>query len=517
VRLAAVLPAVAAALALAACGGDGATGDTANRAGSALSYLGSDTSVIALVTTDLESEQVRSLDENVVRPLGESGLEEQLRRIADDSGISYENDVKPLLGNDVAIGVVERPASGEEGDLTFVAALETKDAERLREVANRIAFFEPAGEEGGATLYRITQSTAFAAVEDDVFVIGDTRETLERALARRDGGDGLDDDAVGARLTDLPGDAAIRVAGETDVLLRRDALDQFSDLPWIAALRSFGVAISADEGELRIDATLNTDPDDVNEDDLPLATGDDTPEVLDRDREIAGANSNQSQTTVFLLRAARAAYPESRFVREVDALEEELGIDFEQEILRQFDGPSVSAVSPDGRRFAARSEVSDPEELARAMRALAPRLPALIEGLQGLESEGLALLFLLAPDAPIATTRLAQVNLEEPADDDGFYHVSGLTGDGPSDLYFGVVDDYFVVASDEESARAIADEETIEAEGAQGTGVLRADLAALADEAEERLGFPAASFSELVGSLEASEERLRARLRVEFR
>jgi hypothetical protein len=151
------------------------------------------------------------------------------------------------------------------------------------------------------------------------------------------------------------------------------------------------------------------------------------------------------------------------------------------------------------------------------MRALAPRLPALIEGLQGLESEGLALLFLFAPDAPIAATRLAQVNVEEPADDDDFYHVSGLTGDGPSDLYFGVVDDNFVVASDEESARAIADEETIEADGAQGAGVLRADLAALADEAEERFGFPADSFSELVGSLEASEERLRARLRVEFR
>jgi hypothetical protein len=111
---------------------------------------------------------------------------------------------KPLLGNDVAIGV-ERLASGDAGDLAFVAALQTKDGEKLREVADRIAFFEPAGEDGGATLYRITQSTAFAAVEDDVLVIGDTRETLDRALARRDGGDGLDDDAVGARLTDLSG------------------------------------------------------------------------------------------------------------------------------------------------------------------------------------------------------------------------------------------------------------------------------------------------------------------------
>jgi hypothetical protein len=515
VRVAAVVPAIAAAFVLGACGGSGAE-DAATRAGSALSYLASDASVIAFVTTDLETEQVRSLDENVIRPLGGSGLEEQLRRIADELGISYDNDVKPLLGNDVAIGV-ERLASGDAGDLAFVAALQTKDGEKLREVADRIAFFEPAGEDSGATLYRITQSTAFAAVEDDVLVIAGTREILDRALARRDGGDGIDDDAVGVRLTDLPGDAAIRAAGDTDVLLARDGLDQFSGVPWVAALRSFGAAISADEGELRIDATLNTDPDDVGEDDLPLATGDDAPEVLDRDREIAGANRNQSQTTVFLLRAARAAYRDSRFVNEVDALEEELGIDFEQEILRQFEGPSVSAVSPDGRRFAARSEVSDPEELARAMRALAPRLPALIEGLQGLDAEGLALLFLFAPDAPIATTRLAQVNLEEPADDDGFYHVSGLTGDGPSDLYFGVVDDNFVVASDEESARAIADEETIEADGAQGAGVLRADLAALADEAEERFGFPADSFSELVGSLEASEERLRARLRVEFR
>jgi hypothetical protein len=81
-------------------------------------------------------------------------------------------------------------------------------------------------------------------------------------------------------------------------------------------------------------------------------------------------------------------------------------------------------------------------------------------------------------------------------------------------MVFGLVGDVFVVASDEERARAIADAETTSVEGARGAGVLRADLRRLA----AGLGAAqfAAGFGEVVASLEASEERLRGRVRIEL-
>jgi hypothetical protein len=104
--------------------------------------------------------------------------------------------------------------------------------------------------------------------------------------------------------------------------------------------------------------------------------------------------------------------------------------------------------------------------------------------------------------------------VEPPASDDGLYRISGLTGDGPSELHLGLIGDVFVVASSERAARDIVDAPTQEAEGAQGAGVLRADLAALDQEAG-LLPIPIRG-KELVASLEASTDELRARVRVEL-
>jgi hypothetical protein len=362
----------------------------------------------------------------------------------------------------------------------------------------------------------------FAAVDGEVLVVAAEREALEQALAGRGGDENLTEEQVGKRLGELPQDAPIRVYGDIGPALELPQLERFQGLPWFDALRSFAVALDADAEEIRVDAFLGTDSDRLSDDDLPLATGDDAPEVLDREREIAGGNRDQSRTTVFLLRAVRHAYPTSTFVREVEELEAELGVDFEEEILRQFDGPSASAVSPDGQTFAARSEVSDPEELAVALDAIAPRLPDLVKGLQGLQSQGMALLFLLAPDAPVAIQELGQIEVEQPGSEGELYRVSGLTGDGPSELHFGLVGDVFVVGSSEDAARAIAEEDTIAAEGAAGAAVLRARLDRLAGEGPAgfgaldcgEFGLPERVCGDLVASVEAATDGLHARVRI---
>ena len=499
------------------CGGT-QTGGNGN-AGDALAYLPADAATVVFVSTNVDGDQWDAVDEHVYRPAeAESDspktlggfFEQTARRV----GLDWEDDVKPLLGNDIAVAVEGDPLElfGGGGDSTITAALDTAggDIEKVLEKAN----FKQAGDANGATLYSGPEDEAIRlAVEDGVLVFGEDEQAVRRAVQRRDSGDGIDESAVDDGLSGLPEDALVRGYGSLDALKEQDEIRRFTGLPLVEALETWGLAVGFHGDELHADLAVRLDESKVDEGDLPLVTGEESPEVVIREGELSGGNRNQSQTTAFLLRALRMGYPDSRFVKAADAIEQQLGIDFEQEILRQFNGPSASYVSPDGEIFAARSEVRDPDALREVLPKIAPHLPALIEGLQGLQSEGMGLLFLFAPDAPAAAP-MSDVTVEPPATKDGFYRVSGLTGAGPSELYFGLVDDVFVVASDEQRAREIATADTRAVDGAKGAGVLRADLTRLTEEAF-RLPLPLAG-KELVASLEAGTKELRARLRVEL-
>jgi hypothetical protein len=506
------------ALAAGGCGGTATSGGAG--AGDALAYLSADSTTVILVSTDVDGEQWEQVDRRVYRPTvteDEEGgapktLDDFAADAAKDVGLSWDEDVKPLLGNDIAVGI-EGDAMGllgGDGEFSLTAALDTRggDVEEVLEKAK----FERAGEANGATLFRDEGSErAMFAVEDGVLVWAEDEETLRRALARQDSGGGVEQEAVDEALTELPGESLVRAFGSLDSLNAQEEIRRFSDLPLVQALEGWGLTVGFGDSRLNVDLAVRLDEQQVDEADLPLVTGEESPEIVLREGELAGGNRNQSQTTAFLLRALRAGYPDSRFVKAADAIEQELGIDFEQEILRQFDGPSASYVSPDGQTFAARSEVRDPEALKEVLPRIAPHLPALVEGLQGLESEGMALLFLFAPDAPAAAP-MEGVKVDPPETEDGFYRISGLTGEGPSELYLGLVGNVFVVASDEQRAREIADADTVAAEGATGAGVLRADLTRLGEQLDDF--FLPVEGKELVASLEASTKELRARVRV---
>lgn len=500
--------AVAAVLAAGACGGGVPAGGLADTLG----YFPAEAGLVVVVSTDLEDDQFEILEDELTRPLFGQSVETLLRLGADQAGLSYEDDVEPLLGRELVVGTQAQELGGDE-DPGLTLVFQATDGERLRETLVR-AGAQQVGAEDEATFYVVPIVDVALAVDGDVLVAAGSEELVREAVRRRAAGGGLEEDRFEAVLGGLPDDALVRIYGDPSVLGGRPELERLRDLPWFAALESAGAALTLTEEELRVDAVANTDAAALSEADLPLAAGPDSPELVPSDDEIAGGNLNQSVTTVFLLRAAEAAAPNSRFVRDVHALEQELGIDFATEILRQFDGPSASLLSPDGRHFAARSVVRDPERLRVHLGELAPVLPELIEDLNGLRSQGLALLLLFAPDAPALPSALAQVQVEEPTSPDGLYHVTGLTGDGPAELWFGLDGELFVVASDERRAREIADADTESVDGAQGAGVTRVGSDALRELLAPRLGSERATFGALVASLEASTEEVRARVRL---
>ncbi|MBD0348473.1 MAG: hypothetical protein ICV59_04910 [Thermoleophilia bacterium] len=500
------------------CGGSEQE-EAESSAGAALAYLPADSGFVALVSTDLDSDAWNALEKTVfpVEETVREGLEEE-----EEGRVSWDDDVKPLLGNDLVVGSQSRSGlfddatgDGREDD-DFIGALEVADADKLRDTLEKLGL-RRAGEERGAEIWVEDESSEVAGIHSDVLLIAEDREAIARAVERREDGGGLTQDLLDERLDALPGDAPVRVFGSLEGVAEVDELARFGKVPWVQALESFGFALSAGDDEVRADATINTNAERLGEDDLPLATGAESPEVVAREREISAANRDQSRTTVFLLRLMRAAYPNSRFVEAVDRVERDLEIDFEDEVLRQFNGPSASYVSPDGRTFAARSEVSDPQALRRVLPRLAPHLPELINGLQGLQSEGMALLFLFAPDAPMLASSgpLLDVRVHRPSTDDGLYRVTGLTGEGPSEMWFGVVDDVFVVASTEERAREIAEADTQPVDGAQGAGVMRVDVSSVVDALGGGGFLPLTGARELRASVEAGTDRLHLRLRLE--
>jgi Protein of unknown function (DUF3352) len=499
-------------LVVAGCGG----GEPAGSIDDTLAYFPVDAGTLVVVSTDFESEQWEVFDREVAAQVIGVSIENALREVAAELEVSYENDIEPLLGNELVAGTTgpDGPVGGDETG--FVAALQVTNEAKLREVLDAVDQLEPVAEEADRDTYRFQASDIHVAVDGDVLVVAESRETLAEALARSDGSDRLTQETFDAALDGLPEDALVRVYGDAGWAFAQEETAALRDVPWFAALTTFGLAASFAEEEVTVDAVAHTDGRDLSEDELPLAVDAETPEVVSSPNQVTGGNANQSVTTVFLLRTAEAVFPDSRFVRRVQEVEAELGIDFEEEILRQFDGPSGSVLGSDGTSFAARSEVRDPERLREQLRALPPHLPGLVEGLEGLTSQGLAALLLFAPDAPALPEALQAVDVEEPTGEDDLYRVSGLTGDGPAELYFGLVGDVFVVASSEARAQEIVQAETEEIDGADGAAAARLvldDSAAL----EGRFGPAAEAVEEVAGWVEASTDELRATLRVRLR
>jgi hypothetical protein len=508
-RLTGVLATTVAVLSVAACGG---SGQTSAGLESTLGYFPREPLLIAVLQTDLDGDQWREVDRIVVRRTG-THVEPFLKRFIEGATKVKWDDVRPLLGKELVIGTATRSEAGFFGDI--VIAFHARDGSRLRELVGGSRLFQRIGQANGATLYRFTVAGGtFVAVEDDVFLAAESERILRLVLERRDGGDHLTADRFDAALAGVARNRLVRLYGAPSTLLGRGRLASLRGLPWIEALRTFGGAVGFNGHKAALDVVFGTDPEGLADEDLPFATGGPAPEVFDREHDIVAANRNQSLTTAFLFRVAELTEPDSRFVRHVHRLERETGIDFVEELLKQFSGPSASVVSIDGQTFAARSRVSDPARIERELRAIAGDIPDLVVGLQGLRSEGEVLLFLLAPDVLVSQAR--EVKVTPPSGPGRLWQVSGIEGQGPSVLWFGVIGHDFVVASDEALARRVATEPTEPVAGAAGSAVVRVDLSGLEGQVRNRLGIDLGPVGKLVGWVETSRERAHARLTLEL-
>jgi hypothetical protein len=474
-------------LAVAGCGGDG---DSKQAAAAAARQLDPGSEVVAAVDADYGDANWQQVKRLYARAVQQGGvnfgditpptLDGALSALASSAGLSFADDVRPVLKGTLLIGVniepapplsaesrrilerVDRTRSGynrageiyydrqghrirdisrrrieralleedREPRYEFTGVFRTADPKALAKLLGKLRDQGLEGEPIPGVKGARRLASWLALVGDDTLVgafdpQGEDDDS-ERLLSER-----LTAVGQGPPVPELGDDfLAVRVTRQVlGAWLDRGELEHALASPPGKALQGVQARVKLDRDAAR--ASARVDFEGLKDDALPLPAAGEL--ALPRGQGIASASANQSLTTVFLARLARELWPDSGFVRRVERLERRQGLSFEDEVLRQFSGPSFTISRPrrDGTMdFAARSKLRDPAAMTQLLPRLYPALPGILEGLQGLGDTGLT---------------------------GHRYELRGLNPNriGPDRIVFRVLGDDFVVASSRKLAREV--------------------------------------------------------------
>ena len=480
---------------LAGCGGDNSAGPL----DASLSYLPEGTPFAVAINTDLDGEQWKSVDSILERfPLG-LDAEDLLGSALGEQGLSFRRDVAPVLGNPFVVSAASVDSFVDGGGDRFVAAIEVDDQDKLDALIEKTGARE-SGEVGDATLYQ--EGDTIFAVDDGVVVFGESRASLERAVERADGDEHLDQETFEEGLAGLPENGLAQVYFDLGALLASDP-DTHSArrIEWLGAVQSLGMSASVSEERVEVEMNVRTEGEDLDEDDLPIAAGDEAPPIIERPGEFGFGIRNPAQIVRFAERAAQAVDPEGygQFGLAKETLNARFDIDIDKDLIGALTGNVSGSVASNGD-FGVRADLADPAAFRDTLRKAAPALPQLLEGAGS-----------------------GGATLQEPAGGNGLWV---LRESGGQNYFFGVVGDRFVLASDRARAVRLADQSAVEVEGAEGSVVMGADgqqllnqlLAFYEDAGLGALGAQlfTGPIGQLSGSLAADTDGMRGRFSLEL-
>jgi hypothetical protein len=483
-----------AALLAAGCNGDESSGGALE---SSLAYVPADTPFAVAIETDVEGDQYQALDDILGRFPGGDTIKQRLRQEIEqgEQRLSYEDDVRPLLGNPFVVSATSPGAFvGGSGDNDFVAAIQVGDADALDGLIDKTDPQEQ-GEVAGATVYE--DDGSFFAVEDDMVVFAASQQLLETSLERADGDDHLDLDTFERSLEGLPEQALARLYVDLQALIEEEeGAAAARRVEWIAALRTLGMTASAQDDAVDVEFNLRTEGGDLTDEDLPLAAGDEAARVVRIPGEIGFGVRDPSQVAAFFESAFQTLDPAGFGDYETGkrAISQRFGIDVDEDLFGQLTGDLSVSVSVEGA-FGARAEVADPEAFAETVDRLAEALPQLGAGLGVTD---------VARSGDLYEARLA----------DGGRFVFGTSGD------------VFVAGSDAARARRMASRDPEEVSDANGSLVMAADAQEVAVRVLEQVapqlglggifggGLFARPLDELTGSVATSTDGMRGSFRL---
>jgi hypothetical protein len=440
------------AVTAAGCGGSSSTSDPL---GNPLSYMPKNSPVVFAISTDLNSDQAKQVGNLLKKvPQGWQLLQSLQQSVTHSSGLNFNSDIKPLLGNDLVVSIPSVQALNQSNSPTIVA-LKTKDAGKAKTAVARGA--TKVGSSHGADVYKDNNDGTFSALEDGTLVTADTRAMLDAALARHDGSDHMTKDDFNSSLGDLDKSALVRgVADLQTIIDSSTSAAKAKSVKYVAALRDLGFTVSAKNNSIAVDTEAKTEG--LQDSDLPIASGTGSAPVVKRPGELGLGIRDPHQIYNFVIGALQQTSPQSfgQFQAAKQQIGKSAGVDIDKDIVGQLTGnAAVSAATNGSGGFAARAQLKDPAAFSTALGKLAKRLPSL--GASGRVS---------GPKG-------------------GFYT---LTRSGGSKVVFGVVGKNLVVATDQARATAFAAQSAAPVPDAQGAVALDLDTRALVNQQLKKQG-----------------------------
>ena len=441
--LAILLPALV--LLVAGCGG---SDDSGSALSDSLAYLPKDTPFAVAIDTDVQGDQYNALGKLVDRfPFGDQIKGAVVQRLEQSSGgLSFDDDIRPVVGNPLVVGGGNADAIGADSDAVVVAG-KAKDEGALDDLIDKLNP-KQVDEASGATIYQ--DGDSFIAVKDDMVVSAGDEAQVKAALERADGDDHLSEDTFNQALNGLPDSALARVYTDIEALLKNDpgSVDA-RKVKWIGALRTLGLTVSAKSDSVDVDFRARTEGD-LTDADLPIPTGDESPPIIERPGEIGVGIRDLAHIVRFAENAGQAINPAGfgDYARAKATIDKQLGVSLDDDLIGQLTGNLSATVGLD-RGFGVRSELKDPAAFKRTLAKVADVLPSFAEG-----------------------AGFGKVTLTKPSGGDDFYVLRRKDGDS---VVFGVAGDVLVVASNVARARAVASTDPADVPGASGPVVVGAD------------------------------------------
>jgi hypothetical protein len=425
--------AAACAVAVGGCGGDD---ESTTPLGEALAYLPEDAPSVVVLETDPEHGQWRQVDDLIQKFAVASQIRDEGKNRIARAPLDFDDDLRPQFGNELVVGVPD-PDAGRGG---YVLALKLKDAKKAED----------------ELVPKLKQAGLESRVDDGVLVASPTRALVDAAVTQSEADDKLTEDAFEDDLGRLAeGDPLLRATGDLERAVNSKKLAGAADaLPWIGALRSFALAGKAESDGLVLDFDIRTES--VNEADLPLPAGPDSPPVPRRDGEVAIA-AREPGRTVGLVNRLRDFLPRTKAHSAAlnDALKR-IDVDLQRDLFAHIGDVGAASFPLDGT-YVARADLRDPDAFAATLAKLAAELPGAARGDIGFTIE--------------------------PGGGEGFYR---LNADRGRQVFVGVVGDQVALGEEAGRARDFAAEDAAPVPGARGSLAIFADGESVANAIIER-------------------------------
>jgi hypothetical protein len=361
--------AVVVALVLAGCGSSASSDPVAT----SLSYFPKDSLFVMSIQTDPNSSAIQSMQALLHRfpavTFGEAALTARLEQV----GLNYDTDIRPLFGDPAVVGVASPSAGGARS--SFLVAWVTKDSGALGNFVKKLHL--PAGQTiDGAKTYSV--STASLAVDGATLVLGASPAAVKSALDLHAHGGGLTTADQSKAMGDLPTDSLISAFGDLTAVLSQPGAAQAKRLPWVAALKGYGVSIGANATGLTFQYRLDTSGQTLSESQLPIAPGSSPPGLAGSLPISVGVN-DPSRIVKFIEQAQQLTGPAkyASFAARQATTRAKTGVDLNS-LFDQLTGEAQ--LNSDGHVTMIRGQVSDPATATTTLAKLATQPKAFSAG-----------------------------------------------------------------------------------------------------------------------------------------